>query len=65
MDSSKVHRRDLRSLASPSLVLVFIDATQIALFIRRTKFGLVILTMYVDDILLTGSDSVGLVEIKE
>jgi len=34
-------------------------------FVRRTKSGSVILAVYVDDILLTGSDSVALAEIKE
>jgi len=34
-------------------------------FVRHTKFGLVILTVYVDDILLIESDLAGIVEIKE
>ena len=33
-------------------------------FVRRRKSGLVILTVYVDDILLTVSDSAGLVETR-
>ena len=33
-------------------------------FVRRTKSGSVILDVYIDDILLTGSDSVALVKIK-
>jgi len=36
-----------------------------SIFIHRAKTGLVILTMYVDGILLTRSDSVTLAEIKE
>ena len=35
------------------------------MFVRRTKSGLVILAVYVDDILLIGSDSMALTEIKE
>jgi len=36
-----------------------------SVFVRRTKSGLVILAMYVDDILLTVSNSAGLMETKE
>ena len=36
-----------------------------SVFVRRTKSGSVILSVYVDDILLTGSDSVALAETKE
>jgi len=36
-----------------------------SVFVRRTKFGSIILTVYVDDILLTRSDSVALAETKE
>ena len=34
-------------------------------FVRRTKSGIIILVVYVDDILLTDSDPGGLLEIKE
>jgi len=36
-----------------------------SVFIHRTSFGTVILTAYVDDILLTGSDIAGIVKAKE
>ena len=36
-----------------------------SVFVCHTKFGSVILVAYVDDILLTGSDSVALTETKE
>jgi len=36
-----------------------------SVFIRRTKSGFVILTAYIDDILLTKSDSAQLVETKK
>jgi len=36
-----------------------------SVFVCHTKSGSVILAVYVDDILLIGSDSVALVEIKE
>ena len=36
-----------------------------SVFVRRTKFGSMILVVYVDVILLTGSDSVALTETKE
>ena len=56
----------MRSLASPFLVFEFHRChSNHSIFIQRTKSSLVILAMYDDDILLTGSDSVGLVETKE
>jgi len=36
-----------------------------SVFIRHNKSGLLILIVYLDDILLTGSDSTGLVKTKE
>jgi len=35
-----------------------------SVFVRRTKYGVVVLTIYVDDILLIDSDSVGSLEVK-
>jgi len=35
-----------------------------SIFVRRTKAGIIVLTIYVDDILLIGSDSAGLLETK-
>ena len=74
--SSRVQGRCLRSSTLPSLALVFADVTRIALslfgahsdhsvFIRRTKSGIVVLVVYVDDILLTDNDPRGLLETKE
>jgi len=34
-------------------------------FVRRTKSGIIVLAIYVDDILLTGSDSAELLETKQ
>jgi len=65
MDLSRVQGHVLRSLASPSLALIFIFVIQIYVFIRHIKSDLVILAVYVNDILLTESDSDGLAEIKE
>jgi len=31
-------------------------------FVRHTRAGIVVLTVYIDDMLLTGSDSAGIVE---
>jgi len=66
--SSRVHGRSLRNLASPSFTLVFIVVLISlihSIFIRRIKYDLVILTVHIDDILLTESDSAGLIETKE
>ena len=64
IDSSRVQGRDLRNSTLPFLLLDFTDVIQINVFVRRTKFGIVILTVYVD-ILLTGSDSAGLLKTKK
>ena len=64
MDSSKVQKRGLRSSALPFLVLAFADVIQITLFSFGAQGLVVVLTVYVDDILLTGSDSAGIVETK-
>jgi len=45
--------------------IVFARHSDHSMFVRRTKSGSVILAVYVDDILLTGSDSVALEETKE
>jgi len=65
MISNRVHGHGLRSSALPSLALVFTGVTQITLSSSNTKSGIVVLTVYIDDILLTGSDSAGLLETKE
>jgi len=59
------HGRGLRSSTLPSLALVFTGFNQITVFVLHIKFGIVILAVYIDDILLTGSDSAGLLETKE
>jgi len=65
MISTKVHGRGLRSLALPSPVLVFTSVAQITVFVRHIKSDIVVLTVYVDDILLTDSDLAVLLETKE
>ena len=64
MGSSRVQERGLRSSILPFLILSFVDVTQITIFVRRTRFGIVVLTVYVDKILLSGSDSAEIVETK-
>jgi len=43
----------------------FTGVTQITVFIWHTKSGIIVLTVYIDDILLTNSDSSGLLQTKE
>ena len=65
MDSSRVQRRDLRSSVLPFLVLAFADVIQITLSsFGAPRSGIVVLPVYVNDILLTGSDPAGIVETK-
>jgi len=64
MASNRVHGRGLRSSTLPSLTLVFTVLTQITLPLSGTKSDIVVLVVYVD-ILLTGSDSAGLLETKK
>ena len=54
----------MKKSALSYLVLVFTDVIQITVFIRRIKSGIIILTVYVDDILLTKSDSAGILETR-
>jgi len=64
MASSRVHGRGLRSSTLLSLALVFTCVTQITLSLFDIKSGIVVLTVYVD-ILLIDSDSAWLLETKE
>ena len=48
MDSIRVHGHGSRSLASPSLTLVFISVKSLFFFVRCKKVGLVIQIVYVD-----------------
>ena len=65
MASSRLYEHGLRSLALPYLALVFTGVAQITLSSFGTQSGIVVLTVYANDILLSGSDSTGLLEIKE
>ena len=56
MDSSRVQGRGLISSALPFLLLDFTGDSNHSVFVWHTKSGIVVLTVYVDDILLTGSD---------
>ena len=66
IDSNRVQGHGLRSL---SMIISGIGFARChsdqSVFVRRTKSGSVILTVYLDDILLTRSDSVALAETKE
>ena len=63
--SSRVEGRDLRISTLSSLALIFTGVSQITVFVRQTKSGIVVLAVYVDNILLTGGDSAGILETKE
>jgi len=66
MTSRRVHERGLRSSSLPSLALIFTSVTQIILSLFGTQsLDIIVLTVYVDNILLTGSDSAGLLETNE
>ena len=66
MTSSSVYGYGLRSSALPSLAFDFHRChLDHSVFIWHTKSGIVVLTVYVDDILLIGSDSFGLLKTKE
>ena len=62
MVSNRVHGCGLRSSTLSSLALVFTDITQTTLSLVVARSLIVVLVVYVDDILLTGSDSGGLLE---
>jgi len=59
MVSSRVQGRGLRNSVLSSLALIFTDVTHITVFVRRTKSGIVVLVVYIDDILLTDNDPGG------
>ena len=62
---NRVQGRDLRSSVLPFLVLAFRRChSNHSVFVQRIRSGIIVLTVYVDDILLTGSDSAEIVEIK-
>ena len=65
MDSNRAQGCGLRSSALPFLVLAFTTYhSDYFVFIRCTKSSIIVLVMYFDDILLTSSDSAGLVDKK-
>jgi hypothetical protein len=43
----------------------FISSYDSALFIRRTDWGIILLLLYVDDMIITGNDSIGILELKQ
>ena len=54
----------MRSVILPFLILFFAVVIQITLSSFDAQGLIVVLTVYVDDILLTGSDSAGIMETK-
>jgi len=65
MNSNRVQGRGLRSSVWLPLVLNLLVVIQITQYLFVVLSGSVILAVYVDDILLTKSDSVALAETKE